>query len=88
MVQPTCSSSCPIGSVYYAKLGKKLLIFLKNTVKVLLGFRYLCDILFVLTLIFAHKLSFQMGKYIIQDGPKFNTIQQSDKKFNLLTIPG
>ena len=41
------------------KLGKKLLAFLKNTMKILLGFWYFYDISFVLTPILAHKLLFQ-----------------------------
>ena len=41
------------------KLGKKLLAFLKNTIKILLGFWYFYDISFVLTPILAHKLLFQ-----------------------------
>ena len=50
-------------------------VFLKNTVKTLLGFRYFCDILSVLTLILAYKLWFQREKYVLRDGSKFNTIQ-------------
>ena len=46
-------------SIYCMKLGKKLLAFLKNIVKILLGFWYFYDISFVLTPILARKLSFQ-----------------------------
>ena len=46
-------------SIYCMKLGKKLQAFLKNTVKILLGFWYFYDISFVLTPILARKLSFQ-----------------------------
>ena len=69
------------------KLGKKLQAFLKNTVKILLGFWYFYDISFVLTPILARKLSFQREKYALRDGSKFNMIQWLDQKVNFLTIP-
>ena len=77
---PTLSNSCLISTVYCAKLGKKLLAFMKNIVKTLLGFQYFCDVSSVLTLILAHKLSFQREKYSQWDGLKFNTIQLLDQK--------
>ena len=81
---PFFSSSYPTGTACYAKLGQKPLVFLKNTVKILLGFRNFFDISSILTLIFAHKLSFER---VLQDSLKFNTIQQSDQKVNFFTIP-
>ena len=78
MVQPVHFSSCPIGTVYCTKLGKKLLVFLKNLVKTLLGFQCFCDISSILTLILAGKLSFWRENYALQDNLKSNTIQPSN----------
>ena len=86
--QPASCSSCPIGTVYCTKSGKKLPVFLKNTLKNLLGFWYFCDISSFLIPIFVHKLSFWRKKYSLWDGLKFNMIQRLDKKVNFLTIPG
>jgi len=86
MVHPAQSSSYPIGTIYCAKLGKKMPVFLKNTMKILLGFWHFCDFSSVWTPILVHKLSFRREKYSLWDGPKFNTIQQSNQKVNFLTM--
>ena len=52
---------------------------MKNTVKILLRFWYVCDISFNLTPILAQKIFFQREKYALQDGLKFNMIQWSDQ---------
>ena len=78
---PFFSSSYPIGTACYLKPGRKPLVFLKNTMKILLGFRNFFDISSILTLIFARKLSFQS---VLQDSLKFNT---PDQKVNFFTIP-
>ena len=80
VVHPDCSSSYPIGSVYCTKSSKKLPVFLKNTVKILLGFQYFCDISSVLTPILARKLSFQRENYALHDGPKFTQYNSRIKK--------
>ena len=88
MVQPVYSSSCPINTVDCAKSAKKNCQFSwKNTVKTLLGFWYFCDISFVLTPVVAHKILFRRGKYALQDGRIFKTIQRSKQKVNFSTTP-
>ena len=87
MVEPAHSCSYPIGTIYCMKSGKKLPVFLKNTMKILLGFRYFCDISPVLTQILARKLLFRSAKYALWDSPKFNMIQWSDQKVNFFTTP-
>ena len=56
--------------------------------KILLGFRYFCDISPILTPILARKLLFRSKKYALLDSPKFNLIQWLDQKANFFTTPG
>ena len=86
MVQLVCSSSCPIGTVYCVKSGKKLPVFLgekKKLWRFYKGFQYFGDISSVLTPILARKLSVWREKCTLQDGPKFNMIKRSAKKIQL-----
>ena len=76
--------------IYISSNSKQISLspFDENQLRYCQGFRYFGDISYVLTLILACKLLFERKKYALRDGPKFNTIQQPNKKVNILTILG